>query len=123
MAIPKFEDFLYPFMQHLMEKDSNKADMITALSDHFNISDEDRLLKTKGGSAYQVSDRIGWSLQWLRRALFVEIPERGVWKITQRGRDYMMSHSDLRESDLMEYPEFAEYSGRRDNGESKTKHT
>ena len=42
MAIPKFEDFLYPFMQHLMEKDSNKADMITALSDHFNISDEDR---------------------------------------------------------------------------------
>lgn len=123
MAIPKFEDFLYPFMQHLMEKDSNKADMITALSDYFNISDEDRQLKTKGGSAYQVSDRIGSSLQWLRRALFVELPERGVWKITQRGRDYMMSHSDLRESDLMEYPEFAEYSGRRDNGESNTKHT
>jgi len=22
MAIPKFEDFLYPFMQHLIEKDS-----------------------------------------------------------------------------------------------------
>ena len=123
MAIPKFEDFLYPFMQHLMEKDSNKADMIKSLSAHFNLSDEDMQLKTKGGSAYQVSDRVGWSLQWLRRALFVEIPERGVWKITQRGRDYMMSHSDLRESDLMEYAEFAEYSGRRDNGESKAKHT
>ena len=82
MAIPKIEDFLYPFMKHLMEKDSNKADMITALSNHFNISDEDRQLKTKGASSYQVSDRIGWSLQWLRRALFVEIPERGVWKIT-----------------------------------------
>lgn len=123
MAIPKFEDFLYPFMQHLMEKDSNKADMIIALSDHFNISDEDRQLKTKGGSAYQVSDRVGWSLQWLRRALFVEIPERGVWKITQRGRDYMMSHTDLKESDLMEFSEFAEYSGRRVNGVSKTKNT
>ena len=123
MAIPKFEDFLYPFMQHLMVKDSNKADMIAALSDHFNISEEDRQLKTKGGSAYQVSDRIGWSLQWLRRALFVEIPERGIWKITQRGRDYMNSHTDLRESDLMEYPEFAEYSGRRDNSDSKTKRT
>lgn len=123
MAIPKFEDFLYPFMQHLMVKDSNKADMIASLSDHFNISEEDRQLKTKGGSAYQVNDRIGWSLQWLRRALFVEIPERGVWKITQRGRDFMMSHTDLRESDLMEYPEFAEYSGRRDNSDSKTKRT
>ena len=110
-------------MQHLMMNDSNKADMISALSDHFSISEEDRQLKTKGGSAYQVSDRIGWSLQWLRRALFVEIPERGVWKITQRGRDYMKSHTDLRESDLMEFPEFEEYSGRRENIDSKTKRT
>ena len=26
----------------------------------------------------QLNDRVGWSLQWLRRAHFVEIPERGV---------------------------------------------
>jgi restriction system protein len=111
MAIPKFTDFLYPFMQHLMEKDSNKADMVAALAAHFNISEEERQLKTKGGSTYQFSDRIGWSLQWLRRALFVEIPSRGVWRITQRGRDYMQTHTGLKEADLLQYPEFAEYSG------------
>lgn len=110
MAIPKFEDFLYPFMLHLMEKDSNKKDMIDSLSTYFKISDEDMKLKTRGGTNYQIYDRIGWCLQWLRRAMFVEIPQRGVWRITQRGREYMDFHSDLKESNLLEYPEFAEYS-------------
>lgn len=113
MAIPKFEDFLFPFMMHLTDQDSNKADMVSVLSDFFNLTEEDKKLKTKGGSSYQIYDRIGWSLQWLRRAQFVEIPEKGIWRITQRGRDYMKHASDLRESDLLKYPEFAEYSGRR----------
>lgn len=124
MAIPKFEDFLYPFMKHLMDGDSNKTDMVASLSDHFNISDEDRKIKTKGGTEFQINDRIGWSLQWLRRALFVEIPVRGVWRITQRGRDYMATHSDLRQSDLLQYPEYAEYAGassaKKTSGKSET---
>lgn len=114
MAIPKFEDFIYPLKRYLMDKDSNKADIIAALIDHFNISDEDRLLNTKRVSASQLNYRKVWRLQWLCRLLFVEISERRVWKITQRGRDYLMQLSDLRESDLMEYTGFAEYSGRRD---------
>ena len=113
MAIPKFEDFLFPFMMHLTNQDSNKSDMVSVLSDFFNLSEEDKQQKTKGGTSYQIYDRIGWSLQWLRRAKFVEIPEKGIWRITQRGRDYMRNATDLRESDLLKYPEFAEYSGRR----------
>lgn len=119
MAVPKFEDFLYPFMKHLMEKDSNKADMVKFLANHFNLSKEDLELKTKGGYNKQMYDRVGWSLQWLRRALFVTIPSKDVWRITQRGHDYMMFHDDLRESDLMEYPEFAEYSGLKNNRMNK----
>ena len=100
-------------MMHLTDQDSNKSDMVSVLSDFFNLTKEDRNLKTKGGTNSQIYDRVGWSLQWLRRAKFVEIPERGIWRITQRGRDYMKNASDLRESDLLKYPEFAEYSGRR----------
>lgn len=118
MAIPKFENFLYPFLNHLLKGDSSKADMREALIEHFNLSKEDCMLMTKGGTEYQINDRIGWSLQWLRRALFVEIPERGIYRITSRGKDYLKDHNDLRESDLMKYPEFAEYSGRRNNTNS-----
>ncbi len=111
MAIPKFEDFLYPFMYILRDKEITKKEMKDALIKRFNLSEEDCTKTTKGGTAFQLDDRIGWCRQWLRRALFISIPKRGVYKITPRGAEYLKTHNDLRESDLLHYPEFAEYSG------------
>ena len=109
MAIPKFEDFLYPFLFQLKDKDVSTKEMKNALVKHFNLTEEDCSLKTKGGSTFQFNDRIGWCRQWLRRALFIEIPQRGIYRITPRGKDFLKSHSDLRQEDLLKYPEFAEY--------------
>lgn len=109
MAIPKFEDFLYPFLVQLKDKDITTKEMKDALVKHFNLTEEDCSLKTKSGSAFQLNDRIGWCRQWLRRALFIEIPQRGIYSITQRGKDYLQSHTDLRQEDLLQYPEYAEY--------------
>lgn len=111
MAIPKFEDFLYPFLLQLKDKDVSSKEIKEKLISHFGLTEEDRQLKTKGGSAFQIDDRIGWCRQWLRRALFIEIPEKGIYRITKRGGDYLKSHSDLRQTDLMEYPEYATYAG------------
>ena len=110
MAIPKFEDFLYPFLFRL--KDMNNVsikEMRKYIIEHFHLTDEDCKLRTKSVSANQLDDRLGWSRQWLRRALFIEIPQRGVYKITKRGVEYLQNHTDLRQTDLMKYPEFAEY--------------
>ena len=109
MAIPKFQDFLFPFLTLLKDSDKSNKEIKDNLIKHFSLTDDDCLIKTKGGVAFQVDDRIGWCRQWLRRALFIEIPQKGIYRITQRGLDYLKSHSDLRESDLMEYPEYAEY--------------
>ena len=111
MAIPKFQDFLYPFLLQLKDKDVSTKEMKEILTKHFGLSDEDCMLKTKGGTLYQLDDRIGWVRQWLRRALFIEIPQKGIYRITQRGKEYLDTHSDLRQTDLMEYPEYAEYAG------------
>ena len=109
MAIPKFEKFLYPFLFQLKEKDVSTREMKDILIKYFQLTPEDCLLKTKSGSAYQLNDRMGWARQWLRRALFIEIPQRGVYRITQRGKDYLASHTDLTQEDLLQYPEYAEY--------------
>ena len=111
MAIPKFEDFLYPFLFQLKDKDVSTKEMKDALVLHFGLTEEDCSTKTKSGSTFQLNDRIGWTRQWLRRALFIEIPQRGVYRITQRGKDYLKSHTDLRQEDLLQYPEYAEYAG------------
>lgn len=110
--VPTFEKFLYPFLLALKGKDINKRQMVEEIRKCFNLSDEDMAVRTKSGSTTQVLDRIGWSLQYLRRALFVEIIG-GNYHMTKRGEDYLKSHNDLTIADLLEYPEYAEYSNRR----------
>ena len=109
MAVPIFEDFLYPFLQATENKDMSISEMKQYIIDHFQLTEEDCSIRTKSGNATQVSDRLNWVRQYLRRALMIEMPERGVYRITQRGKDYLAKHNDLRKKDLMQYAEFASY--------------
>lgn len=87
---------------------------------HFNLTTEDLQSKTKSGNTTQFNDRIGWARQYFRRALFIDIPKNGTYRITQRGADYLKTHTDLTIDDLMEYPEYAAYNSTRKKKESKT---
>lgn len=107
--IPKFEKFLYPFLLFLKDGDLTTFQMIEKISQYFELTEEDKQLRTRSGSTTQLRDRVGWSRQYLRRALFIEIPQHGTYRITQRGLDYLNTHSDLTIDDLMDYPEYAAY--------------
>ena len=109
MAVPKFQDFLYPFLRLLKDRDMTKADITSALISHFSLTEEDCAVRTRSGSLTQLSDRIGWCVQWLRRAEFIEIVTRATYRITSVGLKYLSTHSNLRQSDLMKYPAFAAY--------------
>lgn len=109
MAIPIFEDFLYPFLNATNSKDMTTSEMRQFIVNHFQLTDEDCNLRTRSGNTTQVADRLNWVRQYLRRALMIEMPERGVYRITQRGKDYLKTHTDLRKKDLMQYEEFAAY--------------
>jgi Restriction endonuclease len=109
MAIPIFEDFLYPFLKFVGEKDMSTKEMRQAMINHFHLTEEDCDLTTRSGSTNQLADRLGWARQYLRRALLIDIPNRGTYRISERGKDYLTTHTDLRKKDLMEYPEFAAY--------------
>jgi len=109
MAIPVFEDFLYPFLLATNKKDMTVSEMREYIVDYFHLTDEDCALRTKSGNATQVSDRLNWVRQYLRRALMIDLPQRGVYRITQRGKDYLASHDSMKKQDLMSYPEFASY--------------
>ena len=109
MAVPKFEKFLYPFLLFLRDGDVSTSQMVDKIALYFNMTDEDKQLRTKGGNVTQLRDRVGWTRQYLRRALFISIPHNGVYRITKRGLDFLKTHTDLTIDDLMEYPEYAAY--------------
>ena len=109
MALPIFEEFLYPFLLATSKKDMTTSEMRQYIVDYFQLTDEDCSLRTKSGNTTRVADRLNWVRQYLRRALMIDLPERGVYRITQRGKDYLASHDSLRKQDLMQYSEFASY--------------
>ena len=109
MAVPIFEDFLYPFLLATSKKDMTVSDMRQYIVKYFNLTEDDCKQRTKNGNTTQVADRLNWVRQYLRRALMIELPQRGVYRITQRGKDYLASHNSMRKIDLMQYPEFASY--------------
>ena len=112
MAVPTFEKFLYPFLLCLKDGDIALKDLRLKLQKYFNLSDSDLQIRTKSGSSTQFNDRLNWCRQYFRRALFLEIPQSGVYRITQRGLDYLKSHTDLTIDDLMAYPEYAAFNTR-----------
>lgn len=123
MAVPKFQDFLYPFLSLLKDGDMTKADITSALISHFSLTEEDCAIRTRSGSLTQLSDRIGWCVQWLRRAEFIEIVTRATYRITPIGLKYLSTHSKLRQSDLMKYPAFAAYASSKNTSTHTTSPT
>ena len=109
--IPTFEEFLYPFLLMLKDGEISSKEMKEKLIAHFKLTEDDIALTTKGRNTTQVTDRIGWCRQYFRRALFIEIPQRGIWKLTDRGKAYLANHNTLTIDDLLDYKEFAEYAG------------
>ena len=109
MSVPVFEDFLFPFLSFVGQKDVTTKEMRQAMINHFNLSEDDCDLRTRSGNITQLNDRINWTRQYLRRAKFIELPSRGLYRISTRGRDYLASHTDLRKKDLLVYPEFASF--------------
>ena len=76
--VPQFEKFLYPFLLALKDKNLSRREMVEELRVVFDLSDEDMSIRTRSGSTTQVLDRINWTLQYLRRAQFVDIISRSV---------------------------------------------
>ncbi len=86
MAIPKFEDFLFPFLAQLKARDVLSKEMKDVWAQQFGFTEGGRLLCTKGGSVFQIDDRMGWGRQWLCRVLGVSTKK--VYAIKKIDTDY-----------------------------------
>lgn len=109
MAVPNFEHFLYPFLLSLRDGELKKDKVKDNIVEFLRLTREDLQIRTRQGTTTQVLDRIGWALQYLRRAKFVEIPQRATYKLTERGKNYLNEHESLQIKDLMKYPEFVKF--------------
>lgn len=90
MAVPEFQGFMLPILNLFSDgnKHTTKECMETVIK-YFNLSDEDVKLTVPSGKQTLVANRVYWSLTYLKKSLLLQTIERGIYKITSRGKELL----------------------------------
>ncbi|AFZ47199.1 restriction endonuclease [Cyanobacterium stanieri PCC 7202] len=117
MTTPNFQKFFKPLLE--IASDDNEHSTKEAkeiLIKKMGLTPEDLQEKVRGGSMTKVDNRIWWAKSYFVKAQVFSSPRRGVFKITQRGKDLLaLNHQEITKKDLEKYPEFIDFSKNKKN--------
>lgn len=86
MAVPGYQDFMYPFLKQLEDgKEYSLQNLYVLLANYFNLTDEDISEKLPSGKQTLLINRVGWARTYLNKAGLIKIVRRAVFKITEEG--------------------------------------
>lgn len=108
--IPDYESIMLPLLEYAGDKQEHHIkEAVESLADYFNLTDEERIESLSSG-ALKFYDRVSWAKTYLKKASLLEYPERGYFRITDRGLQVL--EKKLKKIDtefLNKYPEFVEF--------------
>lgn len=106
MTIPKFEEYMLPFLKHSAEKEWMMKDLIHQLAIDFRLSEQEKLEINSAGNEI-FSMRVGRAKTYLKKAGLIVQSRRGSIIITDRGREVLDRHLDkINQKTLMEFEGF-----------------
>lgn len=109
MAIPDFQSVMRPLLEYLADgKVPSGRETIDALSEYFQLTDEELAELLPSGQQSTFVNRIGWAKSYLRKADLLESPERGLYKITNRGLDAVKSSQKINLKYLKQFDKVSE---------------
>ncbi len=90
MEIPKFDETFIPILQVLKDgKVFKHRELIEEVKTKFysELTEEQLKQETKSGDLL-IDNRIGWGKTYLKKGGFVESPQRGLIRITEKGKNH-----------------------------------
>ncbi len=109
MAVPGYQDFMYPFLKKLEDKEEYRLqDLYTILANHFNLNEEDIAELLPSGKQTVLVNRVGWARTYLNKAGLIEVVRRAVFRITDEGLKVLKDPSinKINKKFLTNYPSF-----------------
>ena len=110
MAIPDFQSIMLPLLRFCGDsKEHTNREAIDHLAERFHLSEEEQKELLPSGRQAIFRNRVAWARAYMKMAKLLENTQRGVFRITDRGRDVLQTAPqkiDIRF--LMQFPEFAE---------------
>jgi restriction system protein len=88
----------------------HRRDLASKMADHFSLTDEERRAMLPSGKATVILSRTGWALSYLKQAHLLRTPRRGMYELTDRGRELLSTRPERVDvALLMRYPEFRDF--------------
>ena len=111
MALPTYEDVMLPVLQVLEASGPrHRRDLAAAVTDALHLSEAERQQTLASGKATVILSRVSWALAYLKQARLVESPSRGVYQLTDRGKDVLARKpSRIDGKFLSQFPEFLDF--------------
>jgi len=101
-----------PFLEiayHAKQQGENEVklrDVINALADHFQLTEEERSETLPSGRQLVIDNRIGWARTYLTKAGLLEATRRAHFVITERGIQAIQSNNPINNAYLKQFDEF-----------------
>lgn len=123
MAIPYFETLMLPLLQLAADGNEHSVrDARDCLAREFSLSEEEQNALLPSGQRV-FPNRVGWARTYLTKAGALEVPRRGLFRITDRGRDILREKPAKITVKLLEqFPEFVEFTTPQNKSEELPPH-
>jgi restriction system protein len=85
--IPDFQSIMLPLLMALSDGSvKNAKELRIRISEEFEVSEDEQLVKTPNGKQFLFYNRVAWSISYLKMADLITAPERGLYKISPLGK-------------------------------------
>lgn len=111
MPLPDYETCMMPLLKELADGSVHTIrELSNQVSDHFNLSEQERAQLLPSGHQSVIHNRVGWAKTYLKKAGLVANPSRGKIQITDEGRVALTEgRTDLNCEYLKKYPAFVDF--------------
>ncbi len=108
--VPDYQSMMLPILKRAAEGEINTKGAVEAVAAEFHLTPEDLAKLLSSGTATVASNRASWAMIYMQRAGLLHRERRGVYAITQRGRDILSSNPPRVDNQLLrQFPEFKQF--------------
>ena len=114
MPIPNYEQAMVPVLRVLAESSPRqRRDIAAAVADIFKLTDTERQQLLPSGKFPVIVSRVGWALSYMKQARVVETVKRGVYQLTDRGKQVLADQPGGIDAEYLgRFAEFREFQAR-----------
>ena len=123
MTIPNTQDLQLPLLQFLHDgKKRSLRETISFLEEKFPLTESEKNKLTTIGRRRTFDIRVSWSVSQLRNAGLLETVQRGIFKITIKGKHVLEKNPKIIDNKfLKQFPEYVEFLHKSEREERITK--